>query len=115
MSNDRHERFACKCCGTNLIDPRIEGIVSRMEGDFCQALIVTSGYRCPSHNAKVKGSPTSSHLRGLAADIFCPDSRSRFQIVESALKHGVTRIGIGKNFIHIDIDRQKDPQVIWLY
>jgi len=30
---------------------------------------VTSGYRCPDLNKLVRGSPTSAHLSGLAADI----------------------------------------------
>lgn len=33
---------------------------------------VTSGYRCPELNAKIKGSKTSAHMLGLAADIECP-------------------------------------------
>ena len=37
-------------------------------------IYVNSGYRCPALNAKVGGSPTSYHLRGMAADISsrCP-------------------------------------------
>ena len=37
-------------------------------------IYITSGYRCPALNAKVGGSPTSYHLRGMAADISsrCP-------------------------------------------
>ena len=32
-------------------------------------VVVTSGYRCPTHNRKVGGAPQSVHLSGLAADI----------------------------------------------
>ena len=37
-------------------------------------IYVNSGYRCPALNAKVGGSKTSYHLRGMAADISsrCP-------------------------------------------
>ena len=37
-------------------------------------IYVTSGYRCPELNARVGGSKTSYHLRGMAADITsrCP-------------------------------------------
>ena len=36
-------------------------------------VFITSGYRCPELNAKVKGSPTSAHMQGLAADFKCPN------------------------------------------
>lgn len=33
-------------------------------------LIVSSGYRCPKLNKLVKGSSTSNHLKGYAADLY---------------------------------------------
>lgn len=34
-------------------------------------VIISSGYRCKALNAAVGGTPNSSHMRGLAADIDC--------------------------------------------
>jgi hypothetical protein len=31
------------------------------------------------------------------------------------MHQGVTRIGIGKDFVHVDIERTKDQRVVWLY
>jgi hypothetical protein len=31
------------------------------------------------------------------------------------MEHGIDRIGIGDTFIHIDIDEDKSPDVIWTY
>lgn len=48
----------------------IEGLerLRSLAGD--KPLHVNSGYRCPNHNAQVKGSsPDSTHLYGIAADI----------------------------------------------
>tara|TARA_R110000796_G_scaffold113033_1_gene224737 strand:+ start:408 stop:776 length:369 start_codon:yes stop_codon:yes gene_type:complete len=75
---------------------------------------VNSGYRSASHNKKVKGSPNSSHLRGLAADIHCTDSDSRLRIVYAAIEKGVNRIGVGKTFIHLDTDPNK-VSALWVY
>lgn len=36
---------------------------------FDRPIVVTSGYRCPALNRAVKGSPTSWHAQGCAADI----------------------------------------------
>jgi len=77
--------------------------------------VITSGYRCESHNLKVGGKPASSHLMGKAADISAGGSRERFIIFESLLKVGFTRVGVAKTFIHVDNDPLKDPMVFWLY
>ena len=82
---------------------------------------ITSGFRTPAHNAKVGGvSPSnnskgSSHMYGYAADIAAPDSRTKFIIIDSLLKAGFNRIGVGKTFIHCDNDPDKSPDVIWTY
>lgn len=76
---------------------------------------INSGYRTVRHNKKVGGKPTSSHLKGLAVDIACSDSRTRFIIVDGLKRAGFTRIGIAGTFIHADIDTSKSQNVIWIY
>lgn len=76
---------------------------------------ITSGYRTKNHNKKVGGTPNSSHLRGKAADISCSTSTERFKIISGLIAAGFTRIGIGQNFVHVDIDTYKTPNVTWLY
>ena len=43
------------------------------------------------------------------------DSEKRFKIVEMAMKHGIRRIGIGDNFVHLDMDYSLPQGVMWLY
>ena len=76
---------------------------------------ITSGYRTKEHNQKVGGTKDSSHLTGLAADIHCTNSKNRALLIGSLLESGFMRIGIAKNFIHVDIDESKIFPVIWLY
>lgn len=76
---------------------------------------INSGYRTKERNKKVGGVKSSSHLKGLACDISCIDSRSRFIILNALIDAGFTRIGIAKTFIHCDIDIDKVQQVIWVY
>jgi len=112
---DKNDRFKCSCCGQNMMDPRVIHYIEVIEEELKQTLVVTSGYRCEKHNLKEGGSKTSSHLKGLAVDLKCAASRLRFQIMRIAIRLGITRIGIGKTFLHLDIDRQKDQEVSWLY
>ena len=42
-------------------------------------------------------------------------SQDRFNLINIFLDLGITRIGIAKAFIHIDVDPDKSPDVIWTY
>tara|TARA_E500000318_G_C3426271_1_gene159301 strand:+ start:7 stop:363 length:357 start_codon:yes stop_codon:yes gene_type:complete len=76
---------------------------------------INSGFRTPEHNEKVGGAESSSHLRGHAADIHVSSSTYRYEILSALLEAGFTRIGIAKNFIHVDNDPIKTQKVIWTY
>jgi len=75
---------------------------------------ITSGYRTPQHNLDVGGRVGSSHIKGLAVDIACTNSDHRQKILTALIKVGFRRIGVGKSFIHSDLDNDK-PNAIWLY
>ena len=66
--------FRCKCgrCGGYPVEPD-KDLVRRLEQireHFGRPVIVTSGVRCPAHNASLEhSSPNSQHLYGKAADI----------------------------------------------
>lgn len=79
------------------------------------AFKITSGYRTPSHNEKVGGVPGSSHTVGRACDIYAPTSRQKFLVLSGLLEAGFNRIGVAKNFIHVDDDPSKSEDVIWTY
>ena len=77
-------------------------------------IVVNSGYRCQDHNVAVGGSPTSSHLDGLAADISTPDHQSRYRIVRALLEAGFRRVVIyrDKRFVHVDVDPDKPQDIL---
>ncbi|MCD4828215.1 MAG: peptidase M15 [Candidatus Cloacimonetes bacterium] len=110
----RRGEFACRCCGKIVLSDELV-----LKLDLARELaetpfVITSGYRCPSHNEAVGGVKTSAHMSGLAADIACPDSVMRLNILRGLIVAGFRRIGIGKDFIHCDIDTSKANKV-WLY
>ena len=90
-------------------------ILESIRNELGKPVIITSGYRTEAHNEKVGGKPNSSHLKGLAADIACKDSKYRFELIRELIEHGIDRIGVGDTFVHIDIDDSKSPDVIWTY
>ena len=76
---------------------------------------INSGYRTQEWNMKVGGRFGSSHKKGLAVDIGYTGSRERYLILSALMQVGITRFGIANGFIHTDVDKAKDPDVIWLY
>ena len=82
---------------------------------FGKPIKINSGYRTIAHNKKVGGKPSSSHLKGLAADISCKNSADRFKLEGILREDGFNRIGVAGTFIHIDIDKNKSPDVLWVY
>jgi len=76
---------------------------------------ITSAFRCSKYNSQVGGVDSSSHTRGMAADIFARDSKARYTIVKSLLGAGFNRCGIANTFIHVDFDEDKPPEVMWTY
>ena len=79
------------------------------------AFRITSGFRSPAWNRKVRGVKNSSHLRGYAADVACTDSETRANIIAGAIEAGFTRIGIASTFVHLDNDPEKSEPRVWLY
>ncbi len=102
-----------------------------MEPDVVQALdiardiygypmVITSGFRTVEHNRKLmeqgyNASPKSSHLLGYAADIAVPNSERRFLLVEALLDAGFHRLGLGPDFVHVDLDPNKPSNSLWVY
>jgi hypothetical protein len=121
------EEFECLCgkCGLKSIDPEFLHILDKIRHDCGFSFIVNSGCRCNEHNKNIGGATNSPHRKledGLThgADIKALTSSQRYKIVKYAIKHGITRIGIGKTFIHLDnADKLKNqihfPEIIWLY
>lgn len=78
------------------------------------------GFRTVAYNRQLikEGYPASrksSHLLGLAADIYVTDSQARFVILDALQECGITRLGISPTFIHCDIDPNKPQHRIWVY
>lgn len=78
-------------------------------------MMVSSGYRSKAHNAKVGGVPNSAHRSGLAVDIRAVTDAQKRAIAKAAIANGITRIGWGRTFIHLDIDGTKPQHVAWGY
>lgn len=78
-------------------------------------LVLNCAYRSKEYDLMKNRSGNSGHTRGKAVDIRCFDSQNRFKIISNAIELGITRIGIGEGFIHLDNDSTLPQNVIWYY
>mgnify|MGYP003108840820 CR=1 FL=1 len=110
------KEFDCKCgCGDNKIDPTLIEMLEEARAIADIPFVLSSAYRCPKHPESIKN-PTSSHIKGLAVDIKCSESKPRAIILDALAHVGFRRFGLHKAFIHTDIDvLEKANPVIWLY
>ncbi|MBB3231720.1 D-Ala-D-Ala carboxypeptidase family metallohydrolase [Halomonas stenophila] len=95
--------FACGCgCGFDTVDAATLEILEAVRTHFGAPVIVTSGCRCPDHNAAVGGASHSQHLYGRAADI-------KVRNATPATVHGYiarhfpdASLGLYGTFVHVD-------------
>lgn len=103
--------FACKCLCGGESKPEILANLTRV-AKMLEAvrvalggvpITITSGYRCPKHNAHVGGAPQSQHLTGRAADI---QVKGMEPLEVQRIVKGVSAVhGVGEHprFTHLDI------------
>jgi zinc D-Ala-D-Ala carboxypeptidase len=115
--NFSKSEFDCRHTGDNEMKHEFMSALQAIRTEYGQSMRVTSGYRHWTHPVEArKGHTTGEHTRGTCADIACTDSRARFELITLALKHGITRIGVAKNFLHFGIGAPGLPvRVIWDY
>jgi zinc D-Ala-D-Ala carboxypeptidase len=109
--------FACRHTGKCDMQAAFLERLQALRTEYGRALTITSGYRHPTHPVEARKTHSNGeHTKGVCADVACASSAERFRLVRLALKHGFTRIGIAKTFIHLGIGGPGLPNnVIWDY
>mgnify|MGYP001572977930 CR=1 FL=1 len=99
------------------LHPDLMEILIGLEAAMGFELTITSGRRDETHNSEVGGVPGSEHTSDPAqgADVLCKQSVTRYKMVKHLLAHGVRRIGIGNEFVHVGIAEDKPQFVMWDY
>ena len=74
--------------------------------------IVNSAFRTVEHEKSKGRSGDSSHTKGVAVDLKATNARTKFKIITGLIKAGFTRIFVYDTFIHVDLDYDKDQEVL---
>ena len=111
--------FRCPDCQRGAPSQKLLRTLEGIRALYGRPLVITSGYRCPRHNAEVGGVSPSEHSGPGeitdAVDLACSFSRDRYGLIRAALSLKVNRLGIGKNFIHVGVSTDFPRDVVWLY
>ena len=105
----------CDHCRKSDISPDLVSALEILERLLERELTYTSGVRCVDCNRVAGGAANSAHLRGLAADVYCESSTDLFLTIKGCILAGVRRLGVGKNFIHVDVDQSLSQMCAWSY
>ncbi len=109
--------FDCKATGENNMQHEFMEKLQAIRKDFGRGMTITSGFRSVKHPVEARKTHSNGeHTQGFCADVRCIDSGTRFVLISLALKHGITRIGVAKTFLHFGIGGKGLPNnVIWDY
>lgn len=115
------KELTCQCgCGRMEMDTTFMAIIVSIRRELGFPLWGTSGFRCQEHNNNISTTGFDGpHTTGKALDIIISYERA-FLLMGSALRHGITGIGVKQKgprltrFIHLDSLESPRPR-IWSY
>lgn len=96
--------FQCRCCGRVMLSARLVELLEALREAAGRPLVLTSGYRCEAHNARVGGAPRSRHMSGRAVDIATPQPLQAAE-AQAARELGFTEViaGGARGYLHVAI------------
>ncbi|WP_299948246.1 D-Ala-D-Ala carboxypeptidase family metallohydrolase [uncultured Microbulbifer sp.] len=114
--------LSCRCCGKlHFSDDTLRRLI-RVREQFAKPMVITSGYRCQDHCAKI-GS-TITHTTGQAVDVSVSGGRA-YELLGIAIEEGFTGIGVKQHgphsgrFLHLDdlgpIPGERTRPTVWSY
>jgi uncharacterized protein YcbK (DUF882 family) len=110
--------FACHCrCGADFVSDYLVNSLQLLRDALNEPILITSGVRCETHNAKQGGATHSQHLLGNAADIHVK-SMSVKDLHDFIKTHngllGFRGIGFypKQGFVHVDV-RKSASLIEW--
>lgn len=103
-------RDSIKCLVDNLLQP--------LRDTVKKPLKISSGYRCPQLNShyKIGGSPTSQHVKGEAADVWCA-TMTPYELASEVLKAKLPfdQLILYSGFVHLSFTDKRENRRQILY
>lgn len=89
-----------------------ETVLDPLREEWGSAISVTSGFRSEKLNKELKGSPTSQHRFGMAADLSCKNNKALFNKAKEMIESGQLEVGqlideYDYSWVHISLPDEK--------
>lgn len=109
--------FRCKHTGKCEMQPKFMDALLAIRKEWGNPMKITSGYRHWSHPVEAaKGHRNGEHTKGLSVDVAISGGVEAAKIALIAIKHGITRIGVAKSFLHLGMgDATLPSPALWTY
>ena len=98
------DEFTCKCgCGENRIEWELVHKLEMIRQTYYRGpLAVSSGYRCPAHDAAVNGK--GNHSTGFAADVIVPKGAMLMDFALACGAVNLPRVIVYHALPHVHVD-----------
>jgi zinc D-Ala-D-Ala carboxypeptidase len=115
--NFSKKEFDCKHTGENGMQDEFMQVLQNIRTDFGKSMTITSGFRSVKHPIEARKTHSNGeHTQGMCADVLCRTAQDRYMLITIAIRHGITRIGVAKTFLHLGLGGKGLPNyVIWDY
>lgn len=114
------KEFDCQHTGRNQMKESFMDKLQQLRDVYGKPMVITSGYRDPSHPIESRKATPGAHSFGVACDVAVHGENAR-ELVGLAIRLGFTGIGIkqkgdySKRFIHLDIAPPDKFPRPWLF
>ncbi len=118
------DEFRCRHCGIVQMNTGTLLLLDELRERCGFALPVSSGYRCPAHNAAVSTTGADGpHTTGHAVDLLVSGERT-YPVLRHALELGFTGVGLfqrldhARRFVHLDdldAGEGRPRPTVWTY
>jgi hypothetical protein len=113
----KYPGIGCQQCGKALMDVSLIKKLDLAQRYAEAPFRILAGYKCPDCERSLEESTSCpgmiSHRDGLAVDIAIEDDQHRATVLFSLLQAGFNRIGLGRDSVHVDVDKRFTPRVAW--
>lgn len=112
--------FRCKHTGREAMQDDFLRKLQGLRTEFGRAIVISSGYRDPSHPVEARKARPGAHAAGRAVDIKVVSPATMYELLRLAPRYGFTGIGISfrsstPKFLHLDDVTGPSRPAVWVY
>lgn len=114
------DEFACSHTGSCRMQSHFMRKLLDIRMDYGKPMVISSGFRDPSHPIEAKKERSGEHTFGTAVDV-AVQGVDAMRLLQVALAHGISRVGVkqdnkGTEYLHLGVGGPGLPNpALWSY